>query len=69
VGLRWYELGELLGKIISPIVMAFVYFLTITPLAFTLRLFGKDLLNIKFNSKNTYWINRKENVGSMRKQF
>jgi len=65
----WLKFGELLGRIISPIVMAFVYFLTITPLAFTLRLFGKDLLNIKFNSKNTYWINRKENVGSMRKQF
>ncbi len=60
MGLRWYELGELLGKIISPIVMAFVYFLIITLLALTLRLFGKDLLNTKFNSKIAYWINRKQ---------
>ena len=56
----WLKFGELLGKIISPIVMAFVYFLIITLLALTLRLFGKDLLNTKFNSKIAYWINRKQ---------
>jgi|TARA_B100001079_G_C16049843_1_gene356557 hypothetical protein len=60
VGLRWYEFGKLLGKIISPIVMSFVYFLTIALLVLTLRLFGKDLLNRKFNSKIACWINRKK---------
>ena len=65
----WIKFGELLGKIISPIVMAFVYFFVITPIGIIARLFGKDLLQIKFNSKSTYWINRKKNIGSMKRQF
>ena len=65
----WLKFGELLGKIISPIVMAFVYFFVITPIGIIVRLFGKDLLQIKFNSKSTYWINRKKNIGSMKRQF
>ena len=65
----WIKFGELLGKIISPIVMAFVYFIVITPIGIIARLFGKDFLQIKFNSKSTYWINRKKNIGSMKRQF
>ena len=65
----WLKFGELLGKIISPMVMAFIYFLIITPIGIIVKLFGKDLLNTKFNSKFTYWISRKKNVGSMKKQF
>ena len=65
----WLKIGELLGRFIAPLVMAIIYFIVITPLAITVRLFGKDLLNIKFNSKNTYWIKRLKNIGSMKKQF
>ena len=42
----WIKFGELLGKIISPVVMGFVYFLVVTPIAIIIRLFGKDLLSI-----------------------
>jgi hypothetical protein len=38
-------------------------------LSFIIKLFGKDLLQIKFFKKNSYWINRKKNIGSMKKQF
>jgi hypothetical protein len=65
----WIKFGELLGKIISPLVMGIVFFVFITPMAFIIRLFGKDLLNMKFNSKSSYWINRKKNITSMKKQF
>ena len=65
----WVKLGELLGKIISPLVMGFIYFLVITPIGIIIRLFGKDLLNIKFRSKSSYWIKRLKNIGSMKKQF
>jgi len=65
----WIKLGELLGKFISPIVMALIYFLVITPIAIMLKIFGKDLLKIKFNKDSTYWTNRKKNMGSMKKQF
>jgi len=65
----WIKFGEILGKIISPIVMMIVFFIVLTPLSFIVRLFGKDLLKLKFIKKNSYWINRKKNIGSMKKQF
>ncbi len=66
----WIKFGEILGTIIAPIVMAIVYFIFLTPLSFLVRIFGKDLLEIKFNKKKeTYWIDRKKKFGSMHKQF
>ena len=65
----WIKFGELLGKIISPLVMAFIYFLIITPIAIIIRLSRKDLLKTKFNSSPSYWIKRLKNIGSMKKQF
>ena len=65
----WLKFGELLGRTVSPIVMAFVYFIFITPLAIIIRLFGKDLLKTKFSKSLSYWIKREKNIGSMKKQF
>jgi len=44
----WIKFGEILGKIIAPIVMMIVFFIVLTPLSFIIKLFGKDLLQIKF---------------------
>ena len=65
----WVKFGELLGRIIAPIVMALVYFLILTPISLLVRVFGKDLLELKFSKKNSYWINRKKDLGKMDKQF
>ena len=65
----WIKFGELLGKIIAPIVMAIVFFIILTPLSLLIRLFGKDLLKLRFSQVNSYWIKREKNVGSMKKQF
>jgi len=65
----WIKLGEVLGKLIAPIIMMVIFFFLITPLGLVLRLFGKDVLSIKFNKSNSYWINRKKEVSSMKKQF
>ena len=65
----WIKLGEMLGKIISPIVMALIFFLILTPLSLIIRIFGKDLLKIKFSKDNSYWIKREKNITSMDKQF
>ena len=66
----WIKLGEILGIIIAPIVMALVYFVILTPASIIVRLFGKDLLSLKFSKeKETYWIKRKKILGSMKKQF
>jgi|TARA_Y100000741_G_scaffold2201_1_gene1843 hypothetical protein len=66
----WIKLGEILGVIIAPIVMALVYFVILTPVSIIVRVFGKDLLGLKFlKKKDTYWIKRKKILGSMKKQF
>ena len=66
----WIKLGEILGRIIAPIVMAIVYFLILTPISLLVRLFGKDLIEMKFNNNvKSYWIKRKKNLGTMDKQF
>tara|TARA_B100000965_G_scaffold341620_1_gene310482 strand:- start:15 stop:392 length:378 start_codon:yes stop_codon:yes gene_type:complete len=65
----WIKLGEVLGKIIAPIVMGFIYFLIITPIGILMRLIGKDLLSIKYNKNNSYWIKRAKNINTMRRQF
>ena len=66
----WIKLGVILGNIIAPIVMALVYFVILTPVSLIVRLFGKDLLALKFLKKReTYWITRKKVLSSMKKQF
>ena len=66
----WIKLGEILGRIIAPIVMALIYFLILTPISLLVRLFGKDLIGMKFsNDIKSYWIKRKKHLGSMDKQF
>ena len=65
----WIKLGEVLGRVIAPIVMGLIYFIIITPIGILMRLIGKDLLNIKFNKDKSYWIKRAKNVETMKRQF
>ena len=66
----WVKFGEILGLIIAPIIMALVYFIILTPISLILRMFGKDLLGLKFIKKqDTYWIKRVKKLGTMKKQF
>jgi len=69
LNLVWIKFGELLGRIISPIVMGVIYFVIMTPIGLFMRLIGKDLLKIKPSKNNSYWIKRDKNIGSMKRQF
>ena len=66
----WFKFGILLGSIIAPIVMAFVYFVTVLPTGLIMRLLGKDLLKQKLDKNaKSYWVKRSEPMGSMKNQF
>tara|TARA_B100001123_G_C14322332_1_gene635745 strand:- start:61 stop:456 length:396 start_codon:yes stop_codon:yes gene_type:complete len=65
----WIKFGELLGKIISPLVMGFIFFLVITPISLIMKLFRKDLLNLKYQDTKSYWIKRSKNKILMKKQY
>ena len=69
LNLTWIKFGEVLGKIVAPIVMALIYFIIITPIGLFMRLIGKDLLNTKFSKDNSYWMKKQKNIGSMKRQF
>ena len=69
LNLAWIKFGELLGRIIAPIVMALIYFAIVTPIGLFMRLIGKDLLNTKFSRDKSYWIKREKKIGSMKRQF
>jgi hypothetical protein len=66
----WIKFGEILGKIIAPIVMLGIFLLVVTPMALLLKVIGKDILNLKFKKKAiSYWLVRKKNLGPMKNQF
>ena len=66
----WFKFGLLIGSIVAPIIMAFVYFVTVLPTGLIMRLLGKDLLKQKLDKNaKSYWIERSEPIGSMKNQF
>ncbi|MBK8013353.1 MAG: hypothetical protein IPK13_18610 [Deltaproteobacteria bacterium] len=55
----WMKFGLVLHRIVSPVVLGLLFFLTMTPIALFLRATGKDLLRLRLDpSAKTYWIER-----------
>lgn len=65
----WHKFGTLLGLIVAPIIMGIIFFIIVTPTGLLMRLFGKDLLNYKYNKNKSYWINCDKQKNSMKQQF
>jgi hypothetical protein len=69
----WTQLGLLLGRIVTPVAMAVLFFVVFTPVAFLVRLLGKDPLRLALNAQaHSYWIERVPpgpEPGSMANQF
>ena len=65
----WFKFGIFLGNFIAPIVMGIVYFMVVTPTGLIMRLLGKDLLNLKKNNKDTYWIEKDNSNNDLKNQF
>ena len=65
----WFKFGIKLGNFVSPIVMGIVFFGVVTPTAIILRVFGKDVLSLKKNKKQSYWIQKNGIKSKMKDQF
>ena len=65
----WFRFGIFLGNFISPIIMGIVFFLVVTPTGLIMKLFRKDLINLRKNNSSTYWIEKKDIKSSMKNQF
>jgi len=69
----WVKLGALLYKGVSPVVMALLFYVTVTPIALLMRLLGKDPLRLRRDpDAASYWIDRTPpgpSPESMKNQF
>lgn len=53
----WIKLGLLQHKLISPVILAALFFLILTPYAYLLKIFRKDVLQLSFEPMSeSYWI-------------
>jgi hypothetical protein len=66
----WSLFGKLLHRIVSPILLAALFFVLITPYAVILRIFRKDQLGLAREPEaDSYWRKRSEQIQSMKRQF
>ncbi len=69
----WFRFGMLLSRIVSPIVMAILFFITVTPIGLIRRIFVADPLKQRIDPEaKSYWIpvDREQKAStSMRKQY
>jgi Saxitoxin biosynthesis operon protein SxtJ len=68
----WQKLGLLLSKVVSPILLALLFYLVITPVGLLMRALGKDPLRLRRRESSSYWIARQPPgpaPESMRDQF
>tara|TARA_B100000579_G_scaffold77150_1_gene59759 strand:+ start:1229 stop:1627 length:399 start_codon:yes stop_codon:yes gene_type:complete len=65
----WFKFGIFIGKIVSPIIMGIIFFAVVTPTSIIMKIFKKDLLNLKSNKNKSYWINKTDVKSKMKNQF
>ena len=68
----WLKLGEVLHRIMNPLLLGILFFGLLTPMAIMARIRGRDLLRIKYNSSlKSYWIirNSDKNNTDLKNQF
>ncbi len=65
----WFKFGLILGSVIAPIVMGIVFFLVVTPTGLIMKALGKDLLGLKRNKNNTYWLEKDNSNNNLKNQF
>ncbi|MBN1924351.1 MAG: hypothetical protein JW798_00820 [Prolixibacteraceae bacterium] len=54
----WFKIGDLLGFVVSKVVLAVTFFILLAPIAFFYKLFNNDPLRLK-NKYGSLWSERK----------
>ncbi len=55
----WMKLGELLGRIVSPIVLGAIFFVVFTPVGVVMRMAGRDAMKLRWEpGARSYWVER-----------
>ena len=68
--LAWFRFGLILNRLVSPLILASLFYLVFTPMGLLLKLLKKDILALKLDkSRISYWIKSETPVSSMKDQF
>ena len=55
----WMKLGEILGRVVTPVVLGVIFFAVFTPVAVLMRAFGRDAMCRRFEpGQPSYWVSR-----------
>jgi hypothetical protein len=55
----WMALGELLGRVVSPIVLGAIFFVVFTPVGLVMRWAGRDAMCRRWDpAAKSYWVER-----------
>ena len=55
----WMKLGELMGRVVSPLVLGVIFFAVFTPVGLLMRAFGRDAMCRRFEpARPSYWVER-----------
>lgn len=65
----WMNFSEILGKLMSKMILSVIFFLFVCPVGIIRRLLGKDALNLKLFKKNTNSVFLKRNHGCTKDDF
>lgn len=65
----WFKLGILLGRVVSPLIMGIIFFFVVTPSGLIMKIFRKDLLQLRYSKKKSYWIEKNGLKSKMKNQF
>jgi hypothetical protein len=56
----WTKLGLLMGRVVSPVIAAVLFYAVVTPTGILFRLLGKDPLRLSHDPEaRSYWIERR----------
>ncbi len=72
LNVAWTRFGHFLHTLVSPVIMALLFYLLITPIGILIRLSGKDMLRLKRHRQTeSYWliIDQHAQHSDMKKQF
>ena len=56
----WMSLGFFLGRFVTPIILALIFFIIFTPIAIFMKIIQRDELRLRPSNKKTFWINRSD---------
>ena len=59
------DFRNVIGMIVSPIILGVIFFLIFSPIGILMRLFGRDELHLQQKNKSSFWINREQIISQI----